>query len=196
MKKDIEWLGCKLETLWGIKKYNWKISEPNSKRQAYYAGSIVGLGNALSFLAELDVSKQEKVKIPYFIEEYIQASLNYSEESTVVGKIKNYMLPRIDEVETDSRVLKFFNTAENIDLVALAMITENYEVEEEQRYYVLDPDDIPLLERANGQIHKATTGLSLYEDGRDNSRFELTEQEIKDYDERFWAFAVLKGERQ
>ena len=57
-------------------------------------------------------------------------------------------------------------------------------------------DLVRVVERANGQIHKATTGLSLYEDGRDNSRFELTEQEIKDYDERFWAFAVLKGERQ
>ena len=63
-------------------------------------------------------------------------------------------------------------------------------MEEEQKYYVLDSEDIPLLERANDQTCKTTTGLSIYEDGRDNSRFELTEKEIKDYDERFWPFAV------
>ena len=63
-----------------------------------------------------------------------------------------------------------------------------YEVEE-QKFYVLDSEDIPLLERANNQTCKTTTGLSIYEDGRERSRFELTEQEIKNYDERFWSFA-------
>ena len=73
---------------------------------------------------------------------------------------------------------------------------DGYTVAEEQKYYVLDSQDVPLLERANGQTYKTTTALSIYEDGRDNSRFELNEQEIKDYGECFWAFAVLKGECQ
>ena len=63
------------------------------------------------------------------------------------------------------------------------------EVEEEQRYYALDSDDIPLLERAGNQIQRATTELSIYEKSRDNSRFKLTEQEIKGYDKRYWPFA-------
>ena len=64
------------------------------------------------------------------------------------------------------------------------------EVKEEQRYYILDSDDIPLLERVGNRIHRATTELSIHEKGRDDTRFKLTEQEIKKYDERFLLFAV------
>ena len=63
-------------------------------------------------------------------------------------------------------------------------------MEEEQRYYTLDSDDIPLLERAGNRIQRTTTELSIHEKGRDNTRFELTEQEIKGYDKRYWPFAV------
>ena len=64
------------------------------------------------------------------------------------------------------------------------------EVEEEQRYYTLDSDDIPLLEIVGNRIQRTTTELSIYEKGRDNNRFKLTEQEIKGYDKRYWPFAV------
>lgn len=67
---------------------------------------------------------------------------------------------------------------------------DGFTVEDEQKYYVLDSEDIPLLQKTNNHTCKTTTGLSIYEDGRDNSRFEFTEQEIKDYDERYFAFAV------
>ena len=70
-----------------------------------------------------------------------------------------------------------------------AYLTGEYEVEEEQKYYVLDSYDIPLLERVGKQIQKTATELSIHEKAGDISRFELTEQEIKSYDERFWAFA-------
>ena len=66
---------------------------------------------------------------------------------------------------------------------------DGYEVEDEQKYYVLDSEDIPLLEKVGNQVQKATSELSIYEKGRDNSRFKLTEQEIKNYDARFWPFA-------
>ena len=70
-----------------------------------------------------------------------------------------------------------------------AYLTGEYKVEEEQKYYVLDSYDIPLLERVGKQIQKTATELSIHEKAGDISRFELTEQEIKSYDERFWAFA-------
>lgn len=63
-------------------------------------------------------------------------------------------------------------------------------MEEEQKYYVLDSEVIPLIQKTNNHIFKSTTGLNIYEKGRDNTRFEFTEQEIKDYDERYFAFAV------
>ena len=75
------------------------------------------------------------------------------------------------------------------ELIEVIIGSRGYRVEKEQKYYVLDSENIPLLEKVNNQTCKTTTGLSIYEDGRDNSSFELTEQEIKDYDERFLVFA-------
>ena len=72
----------------------------------------------------------------------------------------------------------------------LDAITDGYEVEEETLYYILDSDDIPLLERVDNQIQKTMTRASIHERVSNNSRFKLTEQEIKDYDKRFWAFAA------
>lgn len=75
------------------------------------------------------------------------------------------------------------------ELIEVIIGSRGYRVEKEQKYYTLDYEDIPLLERVGNQIQRTTTELSIHEKGRDNSRFKLTEQEIKDYDERFWAFA-------
>ena len=60
-------------------------------------------------------------------------------------------------------------------------------VEEEQKYYV-DLDTAAYVAKWNGndQVDIYTDGIS----GSDEFEFHLTEQEIKDYDERFWPFAV------
>ena len=60
-------------------------------------------------------------------------------------------------------------------------------VEEEQKYYVdLDTAAYVAKWNGNGQVDIYTDGIS----GSDEFEFHLTEQEIKDYDERFWPFAV------
>lgn len=58
---------------------------------------------------------------------------------------------------------------------------------EEQKYYV-DLDTAAYVAKWNGndQVDIYTDGIS----GSDEFEFHLTEQEIKDYDERFWPFAV------
>ena len=68
-----------------------------------------------------------------------------------------------------------------------AYLTGEYEVEDEQRYYV-DLDTAAYVAKWNGndQVDIYTDGIS----GSDEFEFHLTEQEIKDYDERFWPFAV------
>lgn len=57
----------------------------------------------------------------------------------------------------------------------------------EQKYYV-DLDTAAYVAKWNGndQVDIYTDGIS----GSDEFEFHLTEQEIKDYDERFWPFAV------
>lgn len=98
------------------------------------------------------------------------------------------MLKRLEK-NIKRRELTYKLYRENTHIFVNAYLTGEYEVEEEPLYYALDSEDIPLLERVGNQIQRATTELSIYEKGRDNSRFELTEQEIKNYDARFWPFA-------
>ena len=66
-----------------------------------------------------------------------------------------------------------------------------YEVEEEQKYYV-DLETAAYVAKWNGdnQVGIYTDGVF----GNDEFEFHLTEKEIKDYDERFWPFAVEVAE--
>jgi len=65
-----------------------------------------------------------------------------------------------------------------------------YEVEQEQKYYVINKEKELIL--GWSQSAYMTPCIEGYEYMKHNGRenlFQLTEQEIKDYDERFWAFA-------
>ena len=141
-------------------------------------------------LKELLVPKQELPVIPSYVAEYLEFAKSDVSLMRVLEKAS-----RRDEILFLKWEKEYAWISTNDETFARAWL-DGYTVAEEQKYYVLDSQDVPLLERANGQTYKTTTALSIYEDGRDNSRFELNEQEIKDYDERFWAFAVLKGECQ
>lgn len=63
---------------------------------------------------------------------------------------------------------------------------------EEPKFYVLDKEDRPLLLRFSQGIMRAPSGLSPIDKIVKNQRnsMQFTEQEIKDCDERLWAFAV------
>ena len=72
------------------------------------------------------------------------------------------------------------------ELIEIILGNREYEVEE-QKYYVIDKEDNILLIRGYGGIEKADN-LKITNSG--GGALKLTEQEIKDCDERFWAFAV------
>lgn len=126
-----------------------------------------------------------KPVIPEFVAEYLEdlreGGLNFysaykSADSLykAEGKVKTWLL-----------------SEENLEDFARAWLNGyEVEVEKEKRYYVLDKEDIPLLAKSNNRIYKTDTLLHINEDGRDKAKFELTEQEIKDIDERYWIFAV------
>lgn len=59
MKKDIKWVKDKLKCL---KKHDlemWKQSEPNSKNQSHFNGSMSAIDKALDFLDQLDEPVEE-----------------------------------------------------------------------------------------------------------------------------------------
>lgn len=69
---------------------------------------------------------------------------------------------------------------------------EKFEVEEEQKYYVLDNDLKPMLCRSAGldnEIMESNSSLTINEKSLYREQYKLTEQEIKDYDPRYMAFA-------
>lgn len=83
--------------------------------------------------------------------------------------------------------LKLWMTGPNQELYARAWLAyPNIEVEKEQKYRV-ENDESPLLIKVKGKIRQYND-MTYY--GHIEHTFELTEEEIKEYDERYWAFAV------
>ena len=180
VKKDIEWL----------------------KDEIWYSDRNMGLDWKEFVLNKIDqLDEPETLSEDWIQEHSYNVHLLGTPDVTTVAvpreDLQNLLVPKQEELESKIKVLiEAYKQEEdaysNPENGWIGGFIEDLKilVEEEQKYYVLDSEEIPLLERVNNQTCKTTTGLSIYEDGRDNSRFELTEQEIKDYDERFWPFAV------
>ena len=137
-------------------------------------------------LQNLLVPKQELPVIPKFVAEWYESE----------GKRNSwwnwfYKWGRDEsrtELETKTiRWMQYFNEETFVD-----MFLHGYEVEEEQKYYVLDKDNIIMIGKVNnGKVLKRnfdTPFNNFNEPAKEKAQ--LTEQEIKDYDERYWPFAV------
>ena len=74
----------------------------------------------------------------------------------------------------------------------LDAIDNGYEVEDEQKYYVINNQNYFLLAKDKGHGFVFSTGgnSKLGNTNSISATFELTEQEIKDYDERYMDFAI------
>lgn len=170
MRKDKAWLRDEVSELYP--SYDEMYVSPDYETVA----KTETISKVLELIDKLE--EPEKPVIPQFVADWIEEAKD--RKLTLYGAI--HECPR----EVDYWLVD--GDSSNQETFARAWL-DGFTVEEEQKYYVLDSEDIPLLERANNQTYKTTTALSIYEDGRDNSKFELTEKEIKDYDERYWAFA-------
>ncbi|WP_373742921.1 DUF1642 domain-containing protein [Jeotgalibaca porci] len=80
-----------------------------------------------------------------------------------------------------------FITDNKKSLIEVILGAREYEVEKEKLYYVLNKRDETLLVFMRGEV-KLSVGYVL----RDGNKeiYQLTEKQIKDYDERYWPFAV------
>ena len=103
------------------------------------------------------------------------------------------MSPQEDEFITEGKLKGYSLHAfvhcaevndENCERLTRAWL-DGYEVEDEQKYYVIDKEDNILLIRGYGGIEKADN-LKITNSG--GGALKLTEQEIKDFDPRYWAF--------
>ena len=87
-----------------------------------------------------------------------------------------------------------FITDNKKELIEVILGTRGYEIEEPPKYYVLDKYGVAILKKnamsAGGGVGKSA-GVNIYAavHRQDEEKYQLTEKEIKDYDERYWAFA-------
>ena len=159
-----------------------------------YMDSAVSMTQVYDLINELD--EPEKVVIPQFVADWWDGdSVTMYGGKRINKKYKLSLISNFHDKGLGDHLSKVEDWLdENVSAFLDLVNGKPYEVEEEQKYYTLDSEDIPLLERWGNQIRRTITELSIYEKCRDNSRFELTEQEIKDYDERYWPFAVEVAE--
>ena len=186
MKKDIEWVRNKLEYFHKLDRWNWEQCEPNSGEQRHFGGCLAAYEKALDFLDELDkpeVPKQGLPVVPKYVADWIA---KYREDLDLYPALRRLE----DNTSFGGRVYEWYR-ANTHDFVN-AYLTGEYEVEEEQKYYVLVRDEEYggfwfLFKKNNGDI---SIGVNRNYSEVDWDKLKLTEQEIKDYDERYIPFMV------
>lgn len=133
-------------------------------------------------LQNLLVPKQEKPVIPQFVAYWIERQKQYGNEPVFIS------MKRLIN-QAPQNVVNWFNN--NLDLYARAWL-DGYEVDKEKVYYVLDKEGVALLKKSvTGEGVDKSIGVNINnaKSWKDEKKYQLTEQEIKDYDKRYWIFA-------
>ena len=113
-----------------------------------------------------------------------------------VTKLQNLIVPKQEELETKIQELieaykqeeDAYSNPENGWISGFIEDLKNL-VEKEQKYYILGKYDTPILSRDYRNRITETSNLNDIYPEANSEDFEFTEQEIKDYDPRYWAFA-------
>ena len=153
----------------------------------YNSGYEDALAYTLVLAHQLD--EPEKVVIPQFVAEYLcRAKADVTLMRVLELANTRNELPKWEK--------EYDWISANDETFARAWLY-GFTVEEEQKFYVLDKEDATLLKKsAAGEGVAKSVGTNIYnvKSWKDEEKYQLTEQEIRDYDERYWAFAVEVAE--
>lgn len=194
MKKDIEWLRHKLENLGGVDNHMSSQCEPGSGDQLYYDGSVAATERALDLIDELDsqeaLSKDLPV-VPAWFHEW------WKDVPRGAGNIFHNIERFYNELYSSGmkEACNYISEPDNKKKLLNIIINESgYKVEEEQKYFVSSRESVGFwfLSKDNDGDIAIGTNKDYYD--RRWESLKLTEEEIKDYDSRYWAFAVKVGE--
>lgn len=122
------------------------------------------------------------------------------EDSVEISDLQNLLVPKQEELESKIKVLieaykqeeDAYGELENGWIRGFIKDLKNL-VEEEPLYYVIDKSRKPLLRAFKEEVGMSVCDVTVEEVEalkHPNFKYRLTEQEIKDYDDRFWSFAV------
>lgn len=135
---------------------------------------------AHSSLQNLIVPKQEPPVIPKYMADFIRVK-----KYTDAYSLQYIFCIAMKRSEAEQLKKEYDWISANDETFARAWL-DGYTVAEEQKYYVdLDTAAYVAKLKDDDQVDIYTDGIS----GSDEYEFHLTEEEIKNYDERFWAFA-------
>lgn len=166
--KDLEWL----------KKEVKNYIEPYDEEDwlSYKAGTTDVAELILGYIDQ--VEQPELPVIPQFVAEWIEC----------LKSKKINLLENIYDFTHDEDINNYIREQGNALMRAWL---DGYTVEEEQKYYVEDGKHTLLCKWESSDGWKVISTIESTEDDLPIGvlDFELTEQEIKDYDERYWPFA-------
>lgn len=145
-------------------------------------GVLLGLKKALNILDQLD---EPEALSQEWIDEYAQGDYD---EWVYTEDLQNLLVPKQELIEAYKQEEDDYSNPEN---GWIGRFIEDLKklVEKEQKYYVLGKHDTPILFRDHRNRITETSNLSDIYPKADSEDFEFTEQEIKDYDPRYWPFA-------
>ena len=161
-----------------------------------YIDTAVSVNQVYDLIDQMD---EPEVLSHKWISDHIIFNDKEDAEYVYADKLQNLLVPKQEELESKIKVLieaykqedGAYSNPENGWISGFVEDLENL-VEEEQKYYVLDKEDATLLKKsAAGEGVAKSVGTNIYnvKSWKDEEKYQLTEQEIKNYDERFWPFA-------
>ena len=180
MRKDRQWLKEKLNT----EKYYRETNELKAKTtygELYDRGVRDGINAALEFVNQLD--EPEKPIIPKFVANYIE---KWKYEGFTIYEWFSFGNSDVDDDDVNKWLYNNLNEKNRRrEYLLIDAIRYGYEVEKEKLYHVRDNNDT-LLCKVEGKVMTVAKAWYI---GYEQEFYHLTEKEIKDYDERYWAFA-------
>ena len=190
MKKDIEWLEKEIENMeYGTIK--------RAYMDDYISISKKGVLELINQLDEPEVLSQEWIDEHEKKERIMGPFGNVYLQHVVPSRyLKKLLVPKQEELETKIHELiesykqeeDAYSNPENGWISGFIEDLKNL-VEKEQKYYILGKYDTPILFRDHRNRITEASNLSDIYPKANSEDFEFTEQEIKDYDPRYWAFA-------
>lgn len=169
MKKDKEWLKNEIEIMGSETSENYPHEQ------------MVGREEVLNLIDQLYELNRPLV-VPKDLGEWLGCQKLGNEGSlfSIIIELEDMWLEcGFEEFVTDNKK----------QLIEVILGNRGYEVEQEKLYYVLDKQSKTLLVLMSGEV-RISGGYVLSESTANKEIYQLTEKQIKDYDERFWEFAV------
>ena len=158
-----------------------KLLPKQGMESSYLSGARASIELAITLVKQLE--EPEKVVIPQFVAEAFEKT---RAKNWFTSLSINAMYDSSDEVGY------WLEVPSNEELLLKAWIN-GYEVEKEKLYYVIN-DAQQLMLANNGRMVPTLTNFEVATHQGVLKKYQLTEKEIKEYDARYWPFAVEVSE--